>query len=90
MFHHQIRIPFSMGQVLEPPADEVVDDMDAKTFVQQPIDHMAADKSGSSCDDCEFGQADFRAQSYFKLRALTVFTLMNASSFNVSPKIFAS
>jgi hypothetical protein len=48
-----------MRQILKSPANQVIDDMDAKTLVQQSIDHMAADKAGSSGDDCEFWPAHF-------------------------------
>jgi hypothetical protein len=33
--------------------------MDAEIFVEQPIDHMAADETGPSGDDRDFAHAHF-------------------------------
>ena len=71
--HHEFRVALSMGEVLEPPADEIVDHVDAKTLVEQPIDHVAADKTGSSGDDGEFATDSFRAPILFQTEGFDSF-----------------
>src|SRR5579862_1612728 len=63
-----------MGEVIQSSTGQIIDDMDAKAFLQQQIHHVTADEARAAGDDSD----SFR--THFRPIFLTVLTLKYRSS----------
>src|SRR2546426_128148 len=69
LVQHYLGTALVLCQVCGAPADQVVNDVDAKAPLDQQVHHMASDEAGAAGDD---GQRTFRHQTALFFRILTL------------------